>query len=445
MAKIRIYELAKKLNMTNKELLEKIKEMDISVTSHMSSLDEDVIARIKTSLGSEKSVKMEEKRIKSTVIRRRRKVVAKPELKTDKADEKTEHDLGEIPTDENKISAEPKEKDIAETKDAKSPGPGKIKPEKIKPKKKTEVAATIIKPAKTKEKKKAVEPVDQKPAETKPADQKTAETKTAITEKIDDSKPPAGSKKSKAITKARKTKRETPAKIIKLAKPSAPKAKKPVVTVKHKRPPRTPLSTPPKKTDKKDAYLKENRDKIELTASGKKRKAGRTRQGEAGQDKAFFNKKISFRKREVVEGNALYSKKRKTRKGKKGAKTKAFGKVQKTQITTAKAIKRRIKIEDVVVLADLAKRMGIKANEMIAKLMGLGVMVTVNQTIDFDTASLVAAEFDYELEKAATVEELIVKIPDDDSSNMVDRPPVVTIMGHVDHGKTSLLDVIRKT
>ena len=60
----------------------------------------------------------------------------------------------------------------------------------------------------------------------------------------------------------------------------------------------------------------------------------------------------------------------------------------KPQITTPKAIKRRVKIDDTIILAELAKRMGIKANEMIAKLMSLGVMATVNQTIDFDTAVL---------------------------------------------------------
>ena len=63
---------------------------------------------------------------------------------------------------------------------------------------------------------------------------------------------------------------------------------------------------------------------------------------------------------------------------------------QKTQITTAKAIKRRIKIDDAIVLSELAKRMGIKSGEMIKTLMGMGVMATVNQSIDYDTAVLVA-------------------------------------------------------
>ncbi len=100
---------------------------------------------------------------------------------------------------------------------------------------------------------------------------------------------------------------------------------------------------------------------------------------------------------------------------------------------------------DAIIISELAKRMGIKANEMIKTLMGMDVMATVNQSIDYDTAVLVASEFDYEVEHAAFEEETILKQEVDDPEKLQERPPVVTIMGHVDHGKTSLLDVIRKT
>jgi len=118
---------------------------------------------------------------------------------------------------------------------------------------------------------------------------------------------------------------------------------------------------------------------------------------------------------------------------------------KKTEITVPKPIKRIIRIAEVISVGDLAKRMGVKGSEVIKKLMEIGVMVNINQLIDADVASLVASEFGYEVEKTSIESQDLLERKEDRPEDLRPRPPVVTIMGHVDHGKTMLLDAIRKT
>ena len=118
---------------------------------------------------------------------------------------------------------------------------------------------------------------------------------------------------------------------------------------------------------------------------------------------------------------------------------------KKTEVTVPKAIKRIIRIAEVIAVGDLAKRMGVKGGELIKKLMEMGVLVNINQLVDADVASLVAGEFGYEVEKVSLERQDLLERKEDLPDQLKFRPPVVTIMGHVDHGKTMLLDAIRKT
>lgn len=126
-------------------------------------------------------------------------------------------------------------------------------------------------------------------------------------------------------------------------------------------------------------------------------------------------------------------------------KPKPRGPGRQTQITTPADHKRVVRIEETTTVGDLGKNMGIKSQELLKKLWGMGMVgISLNASIDLETAQLLAQEFNYEVQNIAFKEEDVFASEESADDDLMPRAPVVTVMGHVDHGKTSLLDYIRK-
>ncbi len=478
MAKRRVYELARELNMTNRELLDKLEEYHIEVKNHMSSLEENEIARIKDALfGRKETADIEDTRIRPNIIRRRRKPRAEDALSDEAAAEPEAPEAEKTPAPATKpepVEEEPIPAPKEKEQTAKAVEPERLEPEapeepeKIEEPKAPEAVEEKQKPAKPRkeaEPETLPEAVDSEEKPIKAAAEKTApemdeasvETGEAEREKPSAEEEPAEKEqpeKEQKPAKPKKGKKKpkgSPAKIISLPEKGAPEetpAPEPAAEEKPKKKQKKAAhETPAPKEEVADKRFEPQAPKKETeeTRKGKRKKTEPAAFAEETPEKAAKGKKTAFKRKEVIEGDALYDQRfGRVRKGRKKGKA-SRPVTDKTQITIPKAIKRRIKVDDTIVLADLAKRMGIKGSELIKKLMGMDVMVTINQTIDYDTANLLAGEFDFEVERASFEEDAIIKIEQDSPEQLQGRPPVVTIMGHVDHGKTSLLDVIRKT
>ncbi len=443
MAKTRIGNLAKELKIDVKELIQRLKD-ELGLQEHLtylSLLDEPIVARVRQTITTV-SPQVEELRVGENVKRRRRvapvQVVApEPLPEAEAAPAPPEPPIEEAvkprkPKEKARVVAlPPKEKAPEE-----APPPAEEKPETV-----------VVKPAKAPKAPKvgaaaaAVPPPPEAPKApvAAPASTPAADSGTAL---------------KRQRGKARK--KEVPARIISLppaevtpapppphyevpgegARPRAAATGRPMPGAARPMPGAPKPATGavrPQAGVIKPGPVEEKKD-----IKGKK-KVKRPEVPEAIRAKPV--KKREVRERADLYGVAEGEARGPRRKGMK----KAIKKVTKAELTVPKAIKRRIKVGESITVGELAKRMGIKSGEVIKQLLQMGVMANINYPIDFDSAVIVAGEFGYEVEHATMQEEDLLALGPRKEGKTKPRPPVVTIMGHVDHGKTSLLDAIRQT
>jgi translation initiation factor IF-2 len=428
MAKTRVYELAQKLGLENKDLLEKLEQAGIAAANHMSVLDDADLSKFEAAAAAPKEERIEEQRISSGIIRRRRKEVPVPVVEAEPAQAEPAAPEAEVPPVVPEQVAKEPEKPVVKATESTVAEPEVVGESKVE---KTSEAASEVP---TEEEEPAVAPVakeetsDSRPAAAGP--EKATANRAKILGRVEIHQPaPRGAKKrgpqgERPAPGARPTAGERPAPG---ARPSAvERPKRPGVPGADTR-----GGVPAPMINEAPGSGKEVR--------GKKKRKGKGAEPEGA---GLIDGRRGRRSRmEVFEPD-------KTDRYRKGKKTKA---PKKTEITVSKAIKRKIRISDVITVGELAKRMGVKANDLIKELMRQGNMVTINHPLDFETAAILASEFEYEVENVAFDEETILQHSsvkdgkDEKPEDLRPRPPVVTIMGHVDHGKTSLLDAIRTT
>jgi translation initiation factor IF-2 len=388
-AKVRVYELAKEIGMAPKDLVAKARTLGIEVANHMSNLAGADVDRVRRAIERERQESLVEERLSDTVIRRRsrtapagagRPAAARPAAPP-------------APTSPS-LRETPSPAPLLEPPSAGAPAPAPSEPEAPAVAAQAEVAAVSEAP---------VEPPSaaaEEPAGATPAEV-AAEAETEPILPSGEAKPVTQVQVPVKIPQPVVTGSAATGQFIQLPGLGAREAGVPKIEIK----------------DRDEELRRMGRGSLVSRGPGGRdwRAPGAPGQRPGGPPR----KKVAM----------------------------AGKKLKQTLITTPAEHKRVIRMGETIGVADLAQKMGVKGNEVVKKLWALGMMgVNINQNIELDAASLIATEFGYQVESTAFNEEEVISEGQvvDNPEDLVPRAPVVTVMGHVDHGKTSLLDAIRK-